>query len=91
MFKSFESTLSGSKNGGVNSRSSAKSPIQEPEWCKIINPIFSDIHSNLEIASKERDVLSHENSDTDSEEEQTETSHSSYQEEDGEDDLASIL
>ena len=50
--------------------------------------IFSDTHSNLEIASN-ADVLSHENSETDSDEEQTETSHGSYPEEDGEEDLTS--
>ena len=46
-------------------KGSDKSPVEEPEWYKIINPIFSDTHGNLEIASKARDVLSHENSDTD--------------------------
>ena len=70
-------------------KGSGKSPIEEPEWYKIINPIFSDTHGNLEIASKARDVLSHENSDTDSDEEQLETSHSSYQEDDGEEELTS--
>lgn len=70
-------------------KGSGKSPIEEPEWYKIINPIFSDTYGNLEIASKARDVLSHENSDTDSDEEQTETSHSSYQEDDGEEELTS--
>ncbi|CAH3124184.1 unnamed protein product, partial [Pocillopora meandrina] len=35
------------------------------------------------------DVLSHENSDTESDEEQTKTSHSSYQEDDGEEELTS--
>ena len=63
--------------------------IKEPEWYKIINPFFSDTHGNLEIASKAGDVLSHENSETDSDEEQTETSHNSYQEEDGKEDLTS--
>lgn len=70
-------------------KGSGKSPIEEPEWYKIINPIFSDTHGNLEIASKARDVLFNENSDTESDEEQTETSHSSYQEEDGDKDLTS--
>lgn len=70
-------------------KGSDTSPIEEPEWYKIINPFFSDTHSNLEIASKAGDVLSHENSETDSDEEQTETSHGSYLEEDGEEDLTS--
>lgn len=70
-------------------KGSGKSPIEEPEWYKIINPIFSDTHGNLEIASKARDVLPHENSDTDNDEEQTETSHSSYQEDNGEEELTS--
>ena len=51
--------------------------------------IFSDTKGNLEIACKAGDVLSHENSLADSDEEQTETSHSRYQKEDGEEDLTS--
>jgi len=39
-------------------KGSGKSPIQEPEWYKIIDPIFSDTHGNLKIASKASDVLS---------------------------------
>ena len=30
---------------------SGKSPIQEPEWYRIINPFFSDTHGNMEVAS----------------------------------------
>ncbi|CAH3180150.1 unnamed protein product, partial [Porites lobata] len=64
-------------------------------------PVFEDIKKAFEerISSEEfkeendrehpRDVLSHENSDTDSDEEQLETSHSSYQEDDGEEELTS--
>ena len=70
-------------------KGSGKSPIQEPEWFKIINPIFSDTHGNLEIASKASDVLSDADSYAGSDEEQTDRSHSSYQEEDGEADLTS--
>ena len=39
-------------------KGSGKSPIEEPEWYKIINPIFSDTHGNLEIASKASDAES---------------------------------
>ena len=70
-------------------KGSGKSPIQEPEWFKIINPIFSDTHGNLEIASKASDVLSDADSYAGSDEEQTDRSHSSYQEEDGEADFTS--
>lgn len=65
-------------------KGSGKSPIQEPDWYKIINPIFSDTRGNFEIASKASDVLSGEDSCTESDEEQTDTSRSSHQEEDGE-------
>ena len=93
--ENFESSLSGWKINGVNTRialikkGSGKSAIQEPEWYKIINPIFSDTHGNLEVASKASDVLSNVNSETDSDVEQTDTSHSSCQEEDGEANLTS--
>ena len=45
-------------------KGSGKSPIQEPEWYTIINPVFCDINGNLEISSKAVDVLS---DDSDSE------------------------
>ena len=43
-------------------KGSGKSPIQKPEWYKIINPIFSDTHCNLEIVSKVSGVLSNADS-----------------------------
>ena len=70
-------------------KGSGKSPIEEPEWYKIINPILSDTHGNLEVASKASDVLSDVDSYPGSDEEQADTSHSGYQEEDGETDLTS--
>ena len=71
-------------------KGSGKAAIQEPQWYAIINPIFSDTHGNMELSSKASDVLSDDNSDTGSEEEQTDVSHnSSYAEEAGESDLTS--
>jgi len=71
-------------------KGSGKASIQEPEWYAIINPIFSDTHGNMELSSKASDVLSDDYSDTGSEEEQTDATHSSsYAEEAGESDLTS--
>ena len=39
-------------------KGSGKSPIQEPEWYRIVNPIFSDTHGNMEVGSQANDVLS---------------------------------
>ena len=61
----------------LKSQSGTKSLIQ----------FFSDTHGNLEIASKASDVLSDADSYPGSDEEQTDTSHSGYQEEDGEGNL----
>ena len=61
----------------------------EPEWYKIINPIFSDTHGNLEIGSKVSDVLSDADSYPGSDVDQTDTSRNDYQEEDGEANLTS--
>ena len=68
-------------------KGSGKSPIEGPEWYKIINPILSDTHGNLEVVSKASDVLSDVDSYPGSDEEQADTS--GYQEEDGETDLTS--
>lgn len=45
-------------------KGSGKSPIQEPEWYTILNPVFSDTHGNLEVASKVSDVLSDDSDDS---------------------------
>ena len=45
-------------------KGSGKSPIQEPEWYRIINPIFSDTHGNMEVASQASDVLSDDPNDS---------------------------
>ena len=55
-------------------KGSGKSAIQETEWYKIINLIFSDTHGNLEVASRASDVLSDGDSDTGSDEMQTDAS-----------------
>lgn len=68
-------------------KGSGKLLIEEFEWYKIINLIFLDIYGNLEIVFKVRDVLFYENLDIDSDEEQIEISYSSYQEDDGEEEL----
>lgn len=68
-------------------KGSGKLLIEEFEWYKILNLIFLDIYGNLEIVFKVRDVLFYENLDIDSDEEQIEISYSSYQEDDGEEEL----
>ena len=37
---------------------SGKSPVDEPEWFKILDPIFSETHAELKIATKGSDMLS---------------------------------
>ena len=44
-------------------KGSGKSPIQEPEWYTIINPVFSDTNGDLKFASEAMHVLS-DNSDS---------------------------
>lgn len=68
-------------------KGSGKLLIEEFEWYKIINLIFLDIYGNLEIVFKVRDVLFYENLDIDNDEEQIEISYSSYQEDNGEEEL----
>ena len=54
-------------------KGSGKSPIQEPEWYTIINPVFSDTSGNLEIASKAMHVLSDDSDSQVSNNEDTES------------------
>ena len=39
---------------------SGKSPIDEPEWFKILDPVFSETHAKLKIATKGADIQSSE-------------------------------
>ena len=69
-------------------KGSGKSPIQEPEWYRIINPIFSDTHGNMEVASQASDVLSDDPNDSEtSDTDEAVGSHSGYQEDDESADL----
>ena len=45
-------------------KGSGKSPDIEPAWYKIINPLFPDIHGNLEVASRASNILSDDSSDS---------------------------
>ena len=67
-------------------KGSGKSPIQEPEWYRIINPLFSDTHGNMEVASQASDVLSDETNDSETSDtddiDKAGRSHSDYQEDD---------
>ena len=75
-------------------KGSGKSPVIEPAWYKIINPLFSDTHGNLEVASRASDVLSDDSNDShisDSEDKEgakvSASTDSSYHEDDNESDL----
>ena len=64
-----------------------QSPLTEPEWYKILNPIFSDTHGNMELASQASDALYEKICGTSNiyENEQADGSHCSYQEDNGSD------
>ena len=46
---------------------SGKSAIDEPEWFTIIDPIFSETHTELKVATKAADILNSDDSSEDDE------------------------
>ena len=46
---------------------SGKSAIDEPEWFTIIDPIFSETHTELKVATKAADILNRDDSSEDDE------------------------